>query len=87
MRAAEWVETAPKTLAQRAGFHWSRPDARREFLRVRQGAEGELELFPNQSSGVLSSAVWCDGLVDNPPRQPIASGDAVRFIPLAALLA
>ena len=78
---------APKTLTQPAGFHWCRPDARREFLRVRQGAEGALELFPNQSSGVLTSAVWCDGLVDNPPGQPIASGDAVRFMPLAALLA
>jgi threonine synthase len=31
-------------------------------------AEGALDLFDNQSSGVLTSAVWADGLVDNPGR-------------------
>lgn len=79
-------EIAPKSMTLRASFDWPRPDARREFLRVRQGEDGVLELFPNQSSSVLTSAAWCDGLVDNPPGQPIASGDAVRFIPLTALL-
>ena len=79
-------DVAPVSMTLQSGFDWPRPDARREFLRVRQGAAGTLELFPNQSSGVLTSAVWCDGLVDNPPGQPIASGDAVRFIPLASLL-
>jgi molybdopterin molybdotransferase len=63
------------------------PDKRREFLRVRLNAEGALELFENQSSGVLTSAVWADGLVDNPPGNAIARGDAVRFLPLPALIA
>jgi hypothetical protein len=58
-------------------------DRRREFLRVRLNAAGGLELFGNQSSGVLNSAVWADGLVDNPPGQAIAAGDTVRFLPLA----
>ena len=48
--------------------------------------EGGLDLFPNQSSGVLTSTVWGDGLIDNPPGQTIARGDAVRFISLAELL-
>jgi molybdopterin molybdotransferase len=77
----------PPALQLRAGFDWPKPDKRREFLRVRVGAGGELECFPNQSSGVLTSAVWADGLLDNPPGQPIAKGDLVRFLPLAALLA
>ena len=64
----------------RADFAWSRPDKRREFLRVRRNGAGGLDLFPNQSSGVLTSAVWADGVVDNPPGQAIAVGDAVRFI-------
>lgn len=76
----------PPGLPLRAGFDWPRPDRRREFLRVRLGADGALELFPNQSSGVLTSAVWADGLVDNPPGQSIARGDAVRFLPLHALI-
>lgn len=77
----------PQALPLRAGFDWPRPDKRREFLRVRLGPDGQLELFPNQSSGVLTSAVWADGLLDNPPNQAIAAGDVVRFLPLPALLA
>jgi molybdopterin molybdotransferase len=77
----------PRALPVSAGFDWPRPDKRREFLRVRFGADGALELFPNQSAGVLTSVQWADGLVDNPPGQPIARGDVVRFLPLSALLA
>lgn len=76
----------PSAFSQVASFTWPRPDKRREFLRVRQTPEG-LVLFPNQSSGVLTSVAWCDGLVDNPPGQAIAPGDVVRFIPLPHLLA
>ena len=68
-----------------AHFDW-RGDKRREFLRVRRNADGGLDLYPNQSSGVLTSASWADGLVDNPPGRAIARGDAVRFLPLAELL-
>jgi molybdopterin molybdotransferase len=73
----------PRALPMRAAFDWPRPDKRREFLRVRLDAEGALELFDNQSSGVLTSAVWADGLVDNPPGRAIARGDVVRYLPLA----
>lgn len=78
--------TPPAGLALRAGFDWPKPDKRREFLRARRNAQGELELFANQSSGVLTSAVWAEGVVDNPPGQAIARGDTVRFIPFAELL-
>jgi molybdopterin molybdotransferase len=76
---------SPATLLQ-ADFDWPRPDRRREFLRARRQADGALQLFANQSSGVLTSAVWADGLVDNPPGRVIAKGDVVRFIALAELL-
>ncbi|MBT9598460.1 MAG: molybdopterin molybdotransferase MoeA [Vitreoscilla sp.] len=78
--------TLPAAQALRADFDWPRPDKRREFLRARLNAAGGLDLFPNQSSGVLTSAVWADGLVDNPPGQAIARGDTVRFLPLSALV-
>jgi len=77
----------PAGLPLRADFDWPRPDKRREFLRVRFNADGGLDLFANQSSGVLTSAVWADGLVDNPPGQAIARGDTVRFLSLAELVA
>ncbi|ABM43326.1 molybdenum cofactor synthesis domain protein [Acidovorax sp. JS42] len=79
-------DVAPKSIAANAGFDWPRADKRREFLRVRQCADGTLELFPNQSSGVLTSAAWADGVVDNPAGQTIARGDTVRFLPFAELL-
>jgi molybdopterin molybdotransferase len=69
-----------------AHFNWPKADKRREFLRVRRNAQGGLDLFDNQSSGVLTSAVWADGLLDNPPGRTIAHGDAVAFIALADLL-
>ena len=81
------TKCAPCSVASCADFTWARADKRREFLRVRRNAGGSLELFPNQSSGVLTSAVWGDGLVDNPPGQTIAPGDTVRFISFAELLA
>ncbi|MEN9383085.1 MAG: hypothetical protein RL323_228 [Pseudomonadota bacterium] len=69
-----------------AHFDWLKGDKRREFLRVRRNARGGLDLFPNQSSGVLTSMVWADGLLDNPPGQSIAVGDVVRYLPFSALL-
>ena len=88
LRAMQGMNTAlPPGLAMRADFDWRKPDKRREFLRARLNADGGLDLFPNQSSGVLTSAVWADGLVDNPAGEPITRGDSVRFLPLSELVA
>ena len=70
----------------RADFDWLKADRRNEFLRVKLNNNGGLDLFPNQSSGVLTSASWGDGLVDCPPNQPIKVGDLVKYIPFDALL-
>lgn len=80
------ANVTPKFVAMRADFDLPKPDRRREFLRARMNAEGGLEIYPNQSSGVLTSTVWADGLIDNPSNQAIKRGDTVRFLPLAALL-
>ena len=79
-------DSTTRSTPMRADFDWPRPDKRREFLRARRNAQGGLDLFANQSSGVLTSAVWADGLVDNPPGQPIRAGDVVAFIPFSELL-
>jgi len=76
----------PQSYFMRADFDWSKADRRNEFLRVKLNGNGGLDLFPNQSSGVLTSASWGDGLVDCPPNQPIKSGDLVKYIPFDALL-
>lgn len=77
---------APKAYQLRADFNWPKVDRRNEFLRARLNQQGGLELFSNQSSGVLTSTVWGDGLIDNPPGQAIQAGDVVRFIPFSELV-
>lgn len=73
-------------ILMRADFDGPKADKRREFLRARRNLEGGLDLFANQSSGVLTSVVWADGLIDNPAGQAISKGDMVRFIPLSEML-
>ena len=70
----------------RADFDWLKADRRNEFLRVKINSQGGLDLFPNQSSGVLTSASWGDGLVDCPPGATFKVGDMVNYIPFNALL-
>lgn len=79
--------TARPVLRLPAHFAWPKADKRREFLRVRRNAQGGLDLFPNQSSGVLTSVVWADGVVDNPAGQTIAPGQLVDFWPFTESLA
>ncbi|MCP5268698.1 MAG: molybdopterin molybdotransferase MoeA [Zoogloeaceae bacterium] len=86
LRLSGVTDVSPRGYQMRADFEWLRPDARREFLRVRIDEQGALALFPRQTSGILASTVWADGLVDNPPGQAIQRGDSVRFLPFSELL-
>jgi molybdopterin molybdotransferase len=79
------TDVALRSLPVRADFSLPRPGKRREFLRVRHNGKGGLDLFPNQSSGVLTSMHWADGLVDHPADATIAAGDTVRFIPFGGV--
>lgn len=80
------TQVMPRGLSMRADFAWPKADRRQEFLRVRFNDNGGLDLFPHQGSAVLTSTVWGDGLIDNPPGQTIAAGDLVRFIAFDNLL-
>lgn len=77
----------PRALRMRADFTQKKADRRNEFLRARINEAGGLDLFPNQSSAVLTSTVWGDGLIDNPPGHAIQAGETVRFLPFSTLLA
>ncbi len=69
-----------------AGFDWLKPGKRREFLRARF-EDGKAVLYPSQSSGVLTSLAWADGLVDIAIGATVKAGDPVPFMPLSELLA
>ncbi|WP_432217345.1 molybdopterin molybdotransferase MoeA [Pseudomonas kribbensis] len=68
-----------------AGFVWPQAGNRREFLRGRL-EQGQATIYRNQSSGVLRSAAWADGLVEVQEGRTLAQGDMVPFIPLSDLL-
>lgn len=83
-------DTAVPRYGVRAGFAFAHKPGRREWLRARVRAEdGALvaETFPSAGSGVLSSMVWSDGLVEVPEEcGDLAPGDIVAYIPYAELL-
>ncbi|MDQ7075016.1 MAG: molybdopterin molybdotransferase MoeA [Gammaproteobacteria bacterium] len=79
----------PNSFSVRSGFDWSRPDKRREYMRVRLYSEqGQLtaEAHPSRSSGVLSSVTWSDGLAILPEGKAHKKGDLLEFIPFSELL-
>ena len=91
LRAQGVMDIAPRGFWVEAAFDWPRPDHRREFLRARRVA-GEagttrVEIYPHQGSGVLTSTVWGEGLIDVPAGTTIARGDRVFFMPFSELLA
>jgi molybdopterin molybdotransferase len=57
---------------------------RDEYLRARSAGDG-VECHPRQSSGILLSTVWGDGLVRQKAGQDIRRGDTVDFLPYALL--
>lgn len=75
----------PLSISVPAGFAWSKAGSRREYLRARL-EQGRAVLYPNQSSGVLRSAAWADGLAVIPENCTLAEGDSLSFIPLSEVL-
>jgi molybdopterin molybdotransferase len=64
-----------------ATFSTKKSIGRTEFLRARFNA-GDIEIFNNQSSGVLSSSSWGDGFACVPAGELITVGDEIDFYTL-----
>ncbi|WP_417703172.1 gephyrin-like molybdotransferase Glp [Pseudomonas sp.] len=75
----------PLGFAVPAGFAWTKPGMRREYLRARL-ENGRAVPYANQSSGVLRSAAWAEGLAEVMEGGTLAEGDMLRFIPLSEIL-
>ncbi|AJC17331.2 molybdopterin molybdotransferase MoeA [Pandoraea sputorum] len=80
------TDVTPRRIAMRADFTQKKADRRNEFVRARLNDQGGLDAFANQSSAVLTSTVWGDGLIDNPPGHRIEAGQTVAFLPFSDLL-
>ncbi len=79
------LDVTPLKFAVPAGFVWTRPGNRREYLRGRL-EQGRAVPYRNQSSGVLRSAAWADGLIEVREGATVAEGDWVNFIPLSEVM-
>ncbi|WP_447786542.1 molybdopterin molybdotransferase MoeA [Pseudomonas germanica] len=78
-------DVEPLKFSVPAGFDWPVAGHRREYLRGRL-EQGRATVYRNQSSGVLRSAAWADGLVEVLEGRTLSAGDEVVFIPLSDLL-
>ncbi len=78
-------QVQPLSFQVPAGFVWPQPGNRREYLRGRL-ENGQAIIYRNQSSGVLRSAAWAEGLVEVLEGRTLVQGDRVNFIPLSEVL-
>ena len=84
LSGAPWPE--PAGLVLPAAFEKSKKPGRREFLRARLNAEGAVEVFRSEGSGLLTGLAWAEGLAALPDEAAkIAPGSPVRFLPFASL--
>lgn len=72
------------------GFNWTKPMARREYVRVQLDyttMPPQAKSFPRQGSDVLSSVAWADGLVEITEQQSFQQGDLLNYYSFSELLA
>ncbi len=94
LKAQGATQLEPQLIEVMANFDWPpvridkekagqerKPIAREEYLRARLKEDGRtVEIYPNQSSGALSSVVWANGLAIAPIGSVINRGDKIKFL-------
>jgi molybdopterin molybdotransferase len=85
LRRVGVMDVEPLKVQVPAGFDWHKAGNRREYLRGRL-ENGRAIIYRNQSSGVLRSAAWADGLVEVMEERTLVEGESVYFIPLSEVL-
>ncbi|MCC9622676.1 molybdopterin molybdotransferase MoeA [Thalassospira sp. MA62] len=90
MMGAQRQQAEPARFAVSSAFDFRRNPGRREWLRARlvPNDDGMMEAhaFHSTSSGMLSSMVWAEGLVEIPEDcAHISKGDTVQYLPLRGL--
>jgi len=83
-------DVMPQSISVKAGFNWLKPGKRCEYLRARlesdNNGQTQVEIYPHQGSGVLTSTSWADGLAVMPAGTTVQEGDEVEYVPFTELL-
>jgi molybdopterin molybdotransferase len=83
-------KVTPRSYLLPAAFDWTKVGNRREFVRARLEPQADgtpgVAIYPNQGSGVLTSAVWGEGLAEIREGSTVARGERVKFTPFTELL-
>ena len=83
-RQGQREDVIAKAIPVKCDFSMHKVQSRREYVRVRLVTTEQglvLQKHNNQSSGVLSSAVWADGFALIEAHQRVNQGDLVPFLP------
>jgi len=80
------TRSAPVRCLLTAGFDWTKPDNREEFLRGHLNDAGQIVLHDRQDSHILSSVCESEGLVRIPPGETVTQGQSVWFYPFQGLV-
>lgn len=84
LAGGDWPELPALTAP--AAFDYPKKPGRREFVRVRLGADGRLEKYRSEGSGLVEGLLWSDGLADLPDAAgPFEAGVPLRYLPYSAL--
>ena len=82
LRASQGLaRVEPDVEQKRADFRHTVKGNRMEIVRVRRNSQGGLDIFANQDSSIISSAVWADGVALIPAGATVSPGDLVDYIP------
>lgn len=83
-------EVSPRSYWGHSDFEWPKAGGRQEFVRVRVSPQDAdlpvLQAYPNQSSGVLSSASWADALAVVDAGHSFQRGARIPYFLLSELL-
>ena len=87
LQGAQQMPPRPQPLP--SAFSVTKPSIRREYVRARRElhqGQWQVVAYPNQSSGMLSSACWAEGLAVVPEHSTLAPGDTVAFLSFNELM-
>ena len=80
-RCQGYTQIEPQPFLMRADFSYTVKGNRMEIVRVRRNLNGGLDIYPNQDSAIISSAVWADGVAMIQAGTTISPGDSLEFLP------